>query len=53
MTAPADIPIRSPVVGFIVAIEGLLLLQEPPVVVSAKVMLSPTHSVEGPNMGPT
>lgn len=53
VTTPAVIPVKTPVAGFIAAIEGLLQDHVPPVVESKNVTFAPAQTSEGPSMGPT
>ena len=48
ITVPAVTPVTMPELLPTVAIPVLLLLQEPPVVLSLKVVVAPTHTVVVP-----
>ena len=50
VTVPADTPVTTPV-ELMVAIAVLLLLHIPPELVSNKLMVEPTQTVEGPVIG--
>lgn len=49
---PVAIPVTTPVAGFIVATDVLLLLQLPPLTASVNVITEPVHTVAGPAMVP-
>lgn len=49
---PADTPVTTPVVAFTVAAEVLLLLQLPPLLLLAKVVVEPMHTNVVPLMVP-
>jgi len=51
VTLPVDTPVTTPV-ALTVAVPAALLLQVPPLTVSAKVMTDPLHTVVGPLMAP-
>jgi hypothetical protein len=46
-------PVNTPVDGSIEPTAGLLLLQEPPAVVSVSVIMLPEQTDVGPSIGPT
>ncbi len=48
VVVPAATPVATPVVEEIVATEGLLLNQPPPVVAIVKLVVEPTHNVALP-----
>ena len=50
MAVPADIPVTVPVVAPTVAVPAALLLQVPPLVAQASVVVAPTHIVVMPVM---
>ncbi len=47
---PADMPVTIPAAGSTEATDGAPLLHDPPIDVSNKLMLEPTHTLPGPNM---
>lgn len=52
VTAPADMPVTTPVVGCTVALPVLLLLHVPVGVASVRVVLKPVHTVLEPDIAP-
>lgn len=48
VTTPTETPVTTPDVGLTVAIDVLLLLHVPPVVVSLSVIVDPLQTLEGP-----
>ena len=51
VTTPADAPVTTPPAT--VATDGLLLVHAPPGVASLNVIDEPTHTVPGPDIGPS
>ena len=52
MSVPVDTPVTTPVDELTDAIDVALLLHEPPVVVSARVVVEETSTIELPVIGP-